>query len=438
MRLNKIVVGGITNINKVCLALSDICALLAFNNFGKSNVLEAILFGMNFLKVDSMNKPSFIAENVFNFIPINNKTANCDFIFGIEFETSFKDKIYSVCYDYSFAWPKKGQKYQIISENLRVKDSNDLKYKSYIKRNNNSCAYLASENGRCATKIEALNTQLLVNKLINYDDLFYLDILNQLLDLKIIFTESLADPKTLFRTIAIDDDNDGLLDDSPKLPNLSSCANFLYRLKTEPNFKIRYNLFKDAIEHLIPTIEDFEPVKIDFKKQISRLSGEKNIPYTLPEVIYDIRVKEKNLNQQISIDKLSAGTKRIFYLLSMVIASEIYQIPLLIIEELENSIHPSLFQKLLTTIKILIGQDTRLLITSHSPYLVQYLKLPLLYIGLPNDDDIAIFKKVKEKQIPHLYKAASAYNMSLGDYIFDVLLDPNSLNEDVIRKNFER
>ena len=77
----------------------------------------------------------------------------------------------------------------------------------------------------------------------------------------------------------------------------------------------------------------------------------------------------------------------------MTIAAQLNNVPLILIEELENSIHPSLFQSLLSTIKSLAG-DTQIILTSHSPYLLQYLKPELLYVGIPNEDDIAIFKKI--------------------------------------------
>ena len=45
MKISKITIEGFANIDKVSLSLSNICALLAYNNFGKSNILEAISFG---------------------------------------------------------------------------------------------------------------------------------------------------------------------------------------------------------------------------------------------------------------------------------------------------------------------------------------------------------------------------------------------------------
>ena len=191
-----------------------------------------------------------------------------------------------------------------------------------------------------------------------------------------------------------------------------------------------------AINCLIPDIIDFEPIKVDLKKQVAKFKGNKDIPFDFPEYIYDIRVQEKSLNQQITIEKLSSGTKRIFYLLLMTIAAAHNNVPLMMIEELENSIHPSLFQRLLITIRRL-ANDTQILLTSHSPYLLQYLKPETLYIGIPNDENLAIFKRVKHSKINSLLKEASSYDMSLGDFIFDMLADIHDQSDDVVSKYFE-
>ena len=42
-------VGGVTNIGEVNIPLSELTALVAPNNYGKSNVLVAVEFGVRFL-----------------------------------------------------------------------------------------------------------------------------------------------------------------------------------------------------------------------------------------------------------------------------------------------------------------------------------------------------------------------------------------------------
>lgn len=433
MKLTQVTVGGYTNIDKVSISLSKICALLAFNNYGKSNVLSAIMFGLNFISIDTTEKRKRMASS-WNLIPINNRNAGQDFHFQIEGEANVNGENTIIIYGYSFAWPHHNSAPYITSEFLKIKKSGEAKFTSHIKRENNKCTYLSSTTGRCSSILKVDGDQLAINKLSNYDELFYIDVLKKILNLKIVEVEALADPKTFFRTISITDSNDAFASDINNVPDFASSAHYIYNLKKSNADK--YNLFLDAVTHLIPSITDFEPVKIDLKKQVARLDGEKNIPFHLPEFVYDIRVKERNLNQQVTIGALSSGTKKIFYLLLMTIAAEINKIPLILMEELENSIHPSLFQKLLTVLDTLAG-DTKIVLTSHSPYLLQYLRPESLYVGIPNEADLAIFKKLKNSKIKNLMRDADTYEMSLGDYLFDMLLDVRGADNDVVSKFFE-
>ena len=58
----------------------------------------------------------------------------------------------------------------------------------------------------------------------------------------------------------------------------------MYNLKNSDSHK--YNLLQDAIKQLIPDIIDFEPIKVDLKKQVAKFKGNKDIPFDFPEYIY--------------------------------------------------------------------------------------------------------------------------------------------------------
>lgn len=153
----------------------------------------------------------------------------------------------------------------------------------------------------------------------------------------------------------------------------------------------------------------------------------------MPEKFYDIRVKESYNNQETSINSISDGSKKIFYVLAVSIGADINKIPLVMFEELENSIHPALFQKLLITLNALC-ENTKMVISSHSPYLIKYLNAEKLKIGIPNNDGIAMFKSIKASKISRISKMASEEGVSIGDYVFSLMLDASlgdseSLNE---------
>jgi predicted ATPase len=181
-------------------------------------------------------------------------------------------------------------------------------------------------------------------------------------------------------------------------------------------------LLKESIKSLLPNIEDFEPIEIDLKDEFEFESDSEKIPYELPEKLYDIRVKEYSNNQQTTIANISSGSKKIFYVLAMAMAGELNKIPLITFEEVENSIHPALLQRLLIIIDALCD-TTKILITSHSPYLIKYLEIDDILIGIPSTDGVARFRKIKKSKQSKLMNFAIEEENSIGDFIFDKLLD---------------
>jgi predicted ATPase len=139
-------------------------------------------------------------------------------------------------------------------------------------------------------------------------------------------------------------------------------------------------------------------------------------------VFYDIRVKERYNNQYTSISRVSSGCQRILFILALTMAAELNQIPLLSFEELENSVHPRLLQNLLMAVHSLAG-DTKILITSHSPYLIKYLSPSQIYLGLPSENGVADFRMIKPSKVSKVLRLASSEEVSLGEYLFEMMLD---------------
>ena len=65
--------------------------------------------------------------------------------------------------------------------------------------------------------------------------------------------------------------------------------------------------------------------------------------------------------------------------------------------------------------------DTSLLVTSHSPYLIQYLKPESIYVGVPNSEGIAVFKRVQAGKVKALLNAARELDLSVGEYLFELM-----------------
>ena len=138
-------------------------------------------------------------------------------------------------------------------------------------------------------------------------------------------------------------------------------------------------------------------------------------------------VFDKNLNQPINFDSMSDGAKRIFLQLATIIIAEIQGYAFVAIEEPENSIHPMLFQSYLRIISEFKG-DCKIIITSHSPYLLRYLSTVNIYVGVPNKNGIAKFSHIKKSCEKQLEKISNQFNTTVGDYVFELL---NGNEEDV-------
>ena len=79
MKIKSISVGGFKNLERSTLHLDSITAIISPNNYGKSNLLEAIDFGVDFLT--SPPKDRKIMMKWIRGIPINKTIENEEFFF---------------------------------------------------------------------------------------------------------------------------------------------------------------------------------------------------------------------------------------------------------------------------------------------------------------------------------------------------------------------
>ena len=412
--LNRITIRGFRNIDKFSIDLKDITSLLAPNNYGKSNAMVAIAFGLQFIK----NQPLFRSEMMGNesCISINREIAGKPFFF--EEEGSIDDNT-DFIYGFSFEWKRNRRndkeeisEGQIVSEYLQIKSKNGEKPKftKLINRTSgNKAMYMPSPTGRCNKEIPIESSELVLSKLYNYDDLFYHNYIEVIKNIEIKWIDTLANPENFFVPHML------VKDGKRQLIIESWLSKYLYELKQ--NDRDNFELLISAITNLVPAIEMIEPVVINN----INLKIDDDAPFELPDQ-YDIIVKERNNNQQTRFQFLSTGSMKILNLLTAVIKSQKDGVQLLLVEELENSIHPRLLQSLLSSIGDFLG-ETKLLFTSHSPNLAKYLSAPQLYIGLPSEKGFVDFRTLKPTKVKQVLKIAAAGEMSLGEYLFDLMLD---------------
>ena len=139
-------------------------------------------------------------------------------------------------------------------------------------------------------------------------------------------------------------------------------------------------------------------------------------------------VQDTNLNQPLDFLGMSDGAKRVFLMLTYIILAKINGYHLIVLEEPENSIHPSLLQSYLSILSELSG-ECRIVVSSHSPYIIQYVNTNYIYIGKPNSNGIADFSRIDSKRMKYLLTDAADSSDSVGNYIFELLSGGEADNE---------
>ena len=410
--VKSIFIKGFRNVYSTTIDLQDITCLLAPNNYGKSNILAAIDFGRYFINA-SAEKKIYMMQMV-TAIPVNKSIAGKPFVFRLE---GALDEKRDYQYGYQFNWFQNnvaGNRIvdgKITGEFFKVRDNTKEKpkFSTIFQRDaEDKAKYLPSPTGRCDKPLNIEPYELVLNKLSNFDELFYHADLDAVLNINIQGIDTLSNPDNYF-TPQVQVQKGG-----QRYAISDWASTYLFSLKQED--KQTYDYLLSAIQVLLPNIESIEPVMASPKVQV-----EDGVPFTYPDR-YDIMVKEINNNQATRLQFLSTGSMKILYLIICIIRARKKGTQLLYIEELETSIHPNLMRTLLTIIAEMKG-DTKLLFTSHSPNVAKYLAAPQLYVGLPSDKGVVDFRTIKPSKVKSVLQIAGAGDMALGEYLFDLMLD---------------
>lgn len=409
MKINGFIIDGIANLENVHLELSALNALIAPNGYGKSNVLRAIDFGIRFLSAEESERRQMLQGR---FVPINSSAPWKDFSFEISGRMELEGVEWLFVYGYSCAWTKDGADGAVLSESLKVKKPSDQRFRQMISRGEtDGCLIVPSAKGRCDKPFDVSPLQLALSTVARSSTMYLSPIASQVYGIRVPNLETLDNPESYFsagggKGIAM---LDGM-----------TLSEYLYHLKEGD--QDNYALLEDGLLQLIPGIMEFSPEMVTLPDGITK--------------IYDVRIKEAHCIRPTSILQLSSGSKRMIFLFTLCIAARRRQIPLIMMEEPENSVHPRLMENLLLTLQN-YGADTRILLTSHSPYLMRHLRAEQMYFGLPSDDGLARFAKVIPSKIKQLYRYAGDMELTFGEFMFDFMLDAES-DTDVVEKYFIR
>ena len=399
MKISKLTITGFCNIQDFHIRLNDFNALVAPNNYGKSNVLEGIRFALEFMTANEERRMAMMSDAA--YIPINNVTSGSPFRFSVELIPEEGEARQEYVYSFSFEWAKtNGTEGIYIKDELLSEVSPDFRRPRTLFKRNEAVKgfYVASPSGRCNKELSVGRQQLVLNLLVLNESLFFHHVVQKL------------------NTLAIN------MVGTTEFDKQTLCQ-FIYNMKEHQ--PIKYSLFEDAVTHIVPNIRNITPT-------CSQLGlTDSNVPYRIEDAIYDMRINEKWNNQDISISRLSSGSRRIISIIAGIMKAEMNGASLICIEELENSVHPKLLENMILMVQA-FAEGITVMTTSHSPYLVRYLKSRQLTFGLPTEEGVASFHKLKQTKVKTMVKRASAMDMSLGEFMFELMLNMKPDSDEII------
>ncbi len=407
MNIKRIKIDGFKNLKNIDLTLNNITSLLSINSYGKTNTLTALKFGFDFIVSNNENKS--VQMKYAPGVPVNKHNLASTFSFEIESELNNEEIIYG----YSFAWAKSKTKPKILKEYLKIKEpSESQKYTFYIKRENTECFYKPSKTASCNKPIMIEENGLILNKIQAYDELFYIKIINSLNQLR-IFIDHDFDAVRPFSIKPIFNGEPFNYDLSSK-NNIPTILYDIRRKRIE-----RYNLIINTFKDIFPSIEEIDVVEIPIVSE--RNNNQENIePSKVAGKFYALIAKDKNLSTAIEFSNMSDGARRILKILTNLELASHRGCSIVAIEEPENSLNPKVLQQYLIALNS-FAKDIKIIITSHSPYLINYINPTNIYVGLPNDNGIATFSKIKDRSVNKLMNDANDLDLHVGDYIFDLM-----------------
>lgn len=423
MRIKKISVSGFRNIGDATIDLSGITALAAPNNFGKSNVVDAIVLGMSFLNMSPQERSrQFGLVRNMPLVPVLSREP---YRFSVTFDDEDLEDYRHVEYSFAFLWERDdGTGARIIDETLTITPAGGTRGTAYLKRQDGR--YRKEYGTRSWRRISLDGNQLAIDVLTAIDDIGINPVIRDIKRLKPCLYQDI-DPAEIGRMrmspIALvgGAGNGGFIDD-PDFPHA------LYRLMRE--YPDRYEGFVADVLELFPefrglSVERYEIASSE-RDRLREMLGETeadsegDVPFKVRDELYRIVVDSRWLNQPLDISYMSDGTSRAIWLVANTIFASIDGSALIAIEELETSVHPRLMKGLLEILDEERGSSP-ILVTSHSPYLVQYLKLESVYVGLGDDMGRASFGRVASDMERRFLEAARANGSAPGEYLFDLM-----------------
>ncbi|MDR2569263.1 MAG: ATP-binding protein [Oscillospiraceae bacterium] len=395
----EIYIDGFKNITNTTLRLKEpITVLLAPNNFGKTNVINAIEYAAMIVNTIPKRQEMLILKNGYTSINEDNEPRRQK---SFKFDITINDNTKTIIYSFKVS-PAKGVEY----EALKVGHANIFNREGTVGYINNQKlnAHINQYNLFISVPIYIENSEK--NKkqadVIKYIDLIR-DVFFNMSDM-LCNRQSMTHQMTPNEKINSFEYEEAIADEVHILKEIMPA---------------QYNRFRSVFKRLFPYIKDFRIVSIFYGEGDNSLISDRPDAYRLE---FDTIGKHR----PETFRHLSEGTRDIFLLLLTIFLKP--NKPFLAIEEIENGIHPSLYRKVLNLLADMC-KNTRLLITTHSPSIVRNFdnsSFSTFYVGIPNNEGNARFATFKDAASNEISNEASENGTSAGEIIFDMMLGTKS------------
>jgi len=401
MKLKQIRVDGYKNLIDCVLNLGDFNVLVGSNNSGKSNFLEAIqmlfFFCLGDEKIRDMAFKGFPTRGLGTSICQISDFADRPLSVGVTFETHFDGSLWIVDYDFTVqrqTRPSGGAGF--VEETLSAKP---------VSRTGVPTAYITRDLTHL--KVKGKSKQKIASDIPVFSAM------------KTIYPEFTGLPSELKQfvdsvtAIALAD----ILLVSPEMLRKALAT------KTPPEgFRISSFDILSTIDEIHQEEGGFEL----FKETVCNVLDIEDLKFTAHNIPAPSAASDEKPTERVTycylkrqghdyahLAEYSDGTLAVVAIVSAIVSRQ-FTGPILLVEELENSLHPSALQRLLRFMQD-HSQEWPILITTHSPYVLNCVNPENVNVAIVDERGATHFDKVENtKQLRDYLKSGF---MSFGDML---------------------
>ncbi len=410
-------VDGYKNIEKAHIDLTDITTLMALNSKGKSNLLKGILFGLlTISNIQSTRNAIYHTNNPLSK-PLVDSYKDKQYFFEVCGQTTLENNDVLVFYSFTLKWDQKFA--SITSEHLKVQYKDSQRPVTLYYRNGNEAKYKTSKNRGADNVVSPINDYDMFNNVLLGKKLYYETLIKEISNIKYAIDRHFDNSLTYNAVPLFQDDDFSFCGNKPE-----NTPQNMYLLKT--NYPQYFKRIVNAMEILFPDVSELNVKKVN--TNTANIIGIQNY--------YLLYAKQNHIESYINCSEMSDGFKRILNNLIFLSISEIKGLQVVALEEPENSINPTVLGKYIQIIAEFT--DTfNIILTSHSPFLLQYIDLRKIYIGVENQNGNISFRKIKSTYIKRITERSEKLEVTTGTYIFDMLSDEEKFDREILKDALE-